>query len=64
MFGHGKTGQAARTQRLGRQQRAAGVALAALAEGAAQDAAYITPNYLRLPQAERERLARMKDKKE
>ena len=47
-----------------RQQRAAGVALAALAEGAAQDAAYITPNYLRLPQAERERLARMKDKKE
>ena len=47
-----------------RQQRAAGVALAALAEGTVQDAAYITPNYLRLPQAERERLARMKDKKE
>ena len=42
-------------------QRAAGVALAALAEiarGAAGDAAALQPNYLRLSQAERERLAR------
>lgn len=47
-----------------RQQRASGVALAALAEGTSQEAAYVIPNYLRLPQAERERLARMEEKKE
>ena len=42
-------------------QRAAGVALAAermIAAGEAGDAAALTPNYLRLSQAERERLAR------
>ena len=42
-------------------QRAAGVALAAFLEigrGAAGDAASLQPNYLRLSQAERERLAR------
>ena len=42
-------------------QRAAGVALAAarqLREGAPCDGATLTPNYLRLSQAERERLAR------
>ena len=44
-------------------QRAAGVALAAekmLAEDACADAATLTPNYLRLSQAERERLAKEK----
>jgi len=42
-------------------QRAAGVALAAaqkLAQGCSADAAALTPNYLRLSQAERERLER------
>ena len=46
-------------------QRASGVALAAakmLAAGAAADAASLTPNYLRLSQAERERLAKEKQK--
>jgi tRNA threonylcarbamoyladenosine biosynthesis protein TsaB len=44
-------------------QRASGVALAAremLARGEAADAAALTPNYLRLSQAERERLEREK----
>ena len=44
-----------------RQQRAAGVALAAwerLRQGAAADAASLSPVYLRLSQAERERLAK------
>lgn len=44
------------------QQRAGGVVLAAaeqIRQGKAQDAAYVVPNYLRLPQAERERLARL-----
>lgn len=44
-----------------RQQRAAGVALAALqkiAAGECGDGAALTPNYLRLSQAERERLAK------
>ncbi len=44
-----------------RHQRAAGVALAAelaIARGDPGDAAAVTPNYLRLSQAERERLAR------
>ena len=47
-------------------QRAAGVALAAeqaMAEGLAGDGAALTPNYLRLSQAERERLAREKQNK-
>ena len=39
-------------------QRAAGVALAALAQPDSGDGAALTPNYLRLSQAERERLAR------
>lgn len=45
-----------------RMQRAGGVALAAaeeIAKGRAGDGAALTPNYLRLSQAERERLARM-----
>lgn len=45
-----------------RQQRAGGIALAAqqmVLQGQAQDAALVVPNYLRLPQAERERLARL-----
>ena len=46
------------------QQRAAGVALAAkrqLAQGAVTDAAALTPNYLRLSQAERERLEKQRN---
>ena len=42
-------------------QRASGVAIAAarmIARGEAGDGAALTPNYLRLSQAERERLAR------
>ena len=39
-------------------QRAAGVALAALENPGSGDGAALTPNYLRLSQAERERLAR------
>ena len=39
-------------------QRAAGVALAALEQPDSGDGAALTPNYLRLSQAERERLAR------
>lgn len=49
-----------------RQQRAGGVALAAeiqIQQGFARDAAYVVPNYLRLPQAERERLARLNENK-
>ena len=45
-----------------RQQRAGGIALAAaemIRRGQLQDAAYVVPNYLRLSQAERERLARL-----
>ncbi len=45
-------------------QRATGVALAAqkqIAQGAQTDAGALTPNYLRLSQAERERLAREKN---
>ena len=45
-----------------RQQRAGGTALAAAEQiraGQARDAAYVVPNYLRLPQAERERMARL-----
>jgi tRNA threonylcarbamoyladenosine biosynthesis protein TsaB len=45
-----------------RWQRASGVALAAeakLSAGEVCDAAALTPNYLRLSQAERERLARL-----
>ena len=48
-------------------QRAAGVALAALraaARGAAADGAALQPNYLRLSQAERERLAKENQTKE
>ena len=48
-------------------QRAAGVALAALraaARGAAADGAALQPNYLRLSQAERERLAKENHTKE
>ena len=55
------------TDRIGdfdlRQQRAAGVALAAQAAidaGQAGDAAALVPNYLRLSQAERERNERLK----
>ena len=47
-----------------RAQRAGGVALAAmdaLAQGAACDPSALTPNYLRLSQAERERLARLQN---
>ena len=47
-------------------QRAAGVALAAMeqiARGEPADAAALTPNYLRLSQAERERLERMEKEK-
>lgn len=47
-------------------QRAAGVCLAAeraIARGESGDAAALKPNYLRLSQAERERLAREKQKK-
>ena len=43
-------------------QRAAGVALAAekaIAAGESGDGAALTPNYLRLSQAERERLAKL-----
>lgn len=49
-----------------RQQRASGVALAALraiAAGAAGDGAALVPNYLRLSQAERERLERLNSTK-
>ena len=49
-----------------RHQRAAGVALAAMeqiARGEPADAAALTPNYLRLSQAERERLERMEKEK-
>ena len=52
---------AARQESL-RQQRAGGIALAAaemIRRGQLQDAAYVVPNYLRLSQAERERLARL-----
>ena len=45
-----------------RQQRAGGTALAAaemIRAGQAKDAAFVVPNYLRLPQAERERMARL-----
>lgn len=42
------------------QQRAAGVALAAQKAGCTGDAASLKPNYLRLSQAERERLEREK----
>lgn len=48
-------------------QRAVGVglaALAAMARGETGDAATVTPNYLRLSQAERERLAREQKEKE
>ena len=48
-------------------QRAAGVGLAAyqmIAEGGCCDGAALMPNYLRLSQAERERLAREKENKE
>ena len=48
-------------------QRAAGVGLAAyqkIAEGCSLDGATLMPNYLRLSQAERERLAREKENKE
>ena len=47
-----------------RQQRASGVALAAIEamnRGESADGAALQPNYLRLSQAERERLERMKD---
>lgn len=47
-----------------RQQRASGVALCAqrqIAAGTAGDAGALTPNYLRLSQAERERLERLKN---
>ena len=50
-----------------RQQRASGVALAAwkaVQEGSTQDPAVTLPNYLRLSQAERERLAKEKYKGE
>lgn len=50
-----------------RQQRASGVALAALQalrRGEAVSAAFTQPNYLRLSQAERERLAKEKQKGE
>ena len=50
-----------------RMQRASGVALAALAQmerGAAGDAGALTPTYLRLSQAERERLARLQHREE
>ena len=50
-----------------RQQRASGVALAgwqAFLQGKAQSAAAALPNYLRLSQAERERLAKEKNKGE
>lgn len=46
-----------------RMQRASGVALAAarqMAAGASGDGAALTPNYLRLSQAERERMARLR----
>jgi tRNA threonylcarbamoyladenosine biosynthesis protein TsaB len=43
-------------------QRAAGVALAALQNPGDGDACALTPNYLRLSQAERERLAREQNK--
>lgn len=49
-----------------RQQRAGGTALAAaemIRAGKAQNAAYVVPNYLRLPQAERERMARLEKEK-
>jgi tRNA threonylcarbamoyladenosine biosynthesis protein TsaB len=49
-----------------RQQRAAGVALAAYEaalSGVRADPGQVTPNYLRLSQAERERLERDKDEK-
>lgn len=49
-----------------RQQRASGVALAAYAaalNGASSDPAAVTPNYLRLSQAERERLEKDKAQK-
>lgn len=45
-----------------RMQRASGVALAAAAQAdASADAASLTPNYLRLSQAERERLSKRKE---
>ena len=50
-----------------RHQRAAGVALAAwqqFNQGIPADAATLTPNYLRLSQAERERLAREEKEKQ
>lgn len=49
-----------------RHQRASGVALCAYVDaclGKPSDAALLTPSYLRLSQAERERLAREQDKK-